>query len=382
MYDLIVVGAGIVGTFHAYFATKKGLKVLLIEKDQRPRQATVRNFGQVVPSGMSRSWFHFALRGVEVYSSIQNKFDISIRNNGSVYIASNESEQQLIHELHQVMQQRDYPSVLMSQSECIKKWPALKTDYCKEAIFFPAELSAEPEFLIHRLLEFMIRTEQNFTYMPATTVVACENTTAGTKIFTNKQTLHEAKKTVVCNGGEFRLLFPDLFANSGIVMSKLQMMRTQVLPTVNLGGNILTGLTIRRYESFQELPSFKSIKTPDELAELKKWGIHILFKQAIDRSIIIGDSHEYASVTESDDLGFTQKEYINQLMLAEAQRIVAFDVRQIAQTWSGFYPQHPEKDIVEIDIEDNIHIRTAIGGKGMTSGAGYAEASLYKIFNK
>ncbi|MFM8740264.1 MAG: TIGR03364 family FAD-dependent oxidoreductase [Cytophagales bacterium] len=382
MYDLIVVGAGIVGTFHAYFATKKGLKVLLIEKDQRPRQATVRNFGQVVPSGMSSSWFHFALRGVEEYSSIQNKFDISIRNNGSVYIASNESEQQLIHELHQVMQQRDYPSVLMSQSECIKKWPALKTDYCKEAIFFPAELSAEPEFLIHRLLEFMIRTEQNFTYMPATTVVACENTTAGTKIFTNKQTLHEAKKTVVCNGGEFRLLFPDLFANSGIVMSKLQMMRTQVLPTVNLGGNILTGLTIRRYESFQELPSFKSIKTPDELAELKKWGIHILFKQAIDRSIIIGDSHEYASVTESDDLGFTQKEYINQLMLAEAQRIVAFDVRQIAQTWSGFYPQHPEKDIVEIDIEDNIHIRTAIGGKGMTSGAGYAEASLYKIFNK
>ncbi|MFM7852919.1 MAG: TIGR03364 family FAD-dependent oxidoreductase [Flammeovirgaceae bacterium] len=382
MFDLIVVGAGIVGTFHAYFAAKKGLKVVLIEKDQRPRQATVRNFGQVVPSGMSSSWFQFALRGVEVYRQIQNKFDISIRNNGSVYIASNESEQQLIYELHHVMQQRDYPSVLMSQSECIKKWPALKTDYCKEAIFFPTELSAEPEFLIHRLLEFMIRTEQNFTYLPATTVVACETTTTGTKVFTNRQIQYEAKKTVVCNGGEFRLLFPEMFAKSGIVMSKLQMMRTQALPTVNLDGNILTGLTIRRYESFQELPSFKSMKTPDELTELKKWGIHILFKQAIDRSIIIGDSHEYASVTESDDLGFMQNEYINQLMLAEAQRIVAFDVLQIAQTWSGFYPQHPQKDIVEIDIEENIHIRTAIGGKGMTSGAGYAEASLNKIFNR
>jgi FAD dependent oxidoreductase TIGR03364 len=381
MFDLIVVGAGIVGTFHAYFAAKSGLKVLLIEKDQRPRQATVRNFGQVVPSGMSSLWFQFALRGVEVYRDIQNKFDVSIRNNGSVYIASNESEQQLIHELHQVMQQRNYPSVLMSQSECIKKWPALKSSYCKEAIFFPTELSAEPEFLIHRLLEFMSRTEQNVTYMPATTVVACETTAAGTKIFTNKQTQYEAKKTVICNGGEFRILFPDLFAKSGIVISKLQMMRTHALPEVNLDGNILTGLTIRRYESFQELPSFKSMKTPDELAELKKWGIHILFKQAIDRSIIIGDSHEYASVTESDDLGFVQNEYINQLMLAEAQRIVAFDVRQMAQTWSGFYPQHPEKDIVEIDLEDNIHIRTAIGGKGMTSGAGYAEASLSKIFN-
>lgn len=31
-YDLIVVGGGILGTFHAYHALKRGLKVALIEK--------------------------------------------------------------------------------------------------------------------------------------------------------------------------------------------------------------------------------------------------------------------------------------------------------------------------------------------------------------
>ena len=68
-------------------------------------------------------------------------------------------------------------------------------------------------------------------------------------------------------------------------------------------------------------------------------------------------------------------------MLQEASRIVDFDVRKISQTWAGFYPQHPEKEIVEYDIEGKIHIRTAIGGKGMTSSAGYAEESIRQLFS-
>jgi hypothetical protein len=63
-------------------------------------------------------------------------------------------------------------------------------------------------------------------------------------------------------------------------------------------------------------------------------------------------------------------------MLREASRIVDFDVRSLTETWAGFYPQHPTQDIVEKDITDRIHIRTAIGGKGMTSSAGYAEQSI------
>ncbi|RZL13493.1 MAG: FAD-dependent oxidoreductase, partial [Hymenobacter sp.] len=52
-YDLIVVGAGALGAFHTYFALQQGLKVLLLEKDARPMEATVRNFGQIITSGMA-----------------------------------------------------------------------------------------------------------------------------------------------------------------------------------------------------------------------------------------------------------------------------------------------------------------------------------------
>lgn len=378
-FDLIVVGSGVLGTFHAYHAAKKGKLVLLLEKDNQPMQATVRNFGQIVPSGMGKEWFQFGVRGTQIYNTIQAETDISIRNNGSVYIASDADEQQLIHELKKEMDTRGYQSILLSTSQCIDRWPALKSTYCKEGIFFPQEVSAEPNLLIHRLLQYCTSKFQNFVYQPGTPVVECSVTGSVSKVKTTFGKTYTAEKVIICNGGEFKLLFPELFERSGIVVSKLQMLQTLVMPEVEMEGNILTGLTIRRYESFQECPSYAKLQTPDHLAELKKWGIHLLFKKAIDGSIIIGDSHEYAASYEVEKLGFGQNEYINQLMLAEAQRIVHFDVNKIASSWSGFYPQHNEKDIVEIDIEDRIHIRTAIGGKGMTTSAGYAEQSIAKL---
>ncbi len=378
-FNLIIIGSGILGTFHAYHAAKLGKKVLLVEKDQYPINATVRNFGQVVPSGMGKEWFGFGVRGTELYKNIQSEFDISVRNNGSVYIASDKDEQRLIHELKKEMDSHGYEAQLLTTEQCLIKWSSLKKEYCLEALFFPQEVSVEPEKMIYRLLTYCTNKFPNLTYKPSTTIVDCFTSQNNVKIISNAKEEFTAEKVIICNGGEFKLLFPDLFRESGIVISKLQMMRTIPMPEVKLEGNILTGLTIRRYESFQECPSYKNLKTPDHLAELKKWGIHILFKKATDGSIIIGDSHEYADVNHTDDLSFSQSEYINQLMLKEAQRIVNFDVMKIASTWSGFYAQHNEKDIVEIDIEDKIHIRTAIGGKGMTTSAGYAEESIKKL---
>ena len=378
-FDVVVVGAGVLGTFHAYHAARLGKKVLLVEKDNYPVQATVRNFGQVVPSGMGKEWFDYGVRGTEIYKTIQHEFDLSIRTNGTVYIASDPAEQQLIHELKSSMDARAYPSVLMTSEQCVAKWPALKKSYCKKGLFFAQEVSAEPDRMIHQLLKYCTDKFSSLLYKPNTAVIDCQVSGSSVKIVSTAKEEFTSDKVIICNGGEFKLLFPDLFRTSGIVTSKLQMLKTLPMKEVNLEGNILTGLTIRRYESFQECPSYSTIQTPEHLKELKKWGIHILFKKAADGAIIIGDSHEYADVSQIDDLGFSQNEYINRLMLQEAQRIVNFDVTKIATTWSGFYPQHSEKGIVEIDIEDRIHIRTAIGGKGMTTSAGYAEQSIKKL---
>lgn len=382
-FDLIVVGGGILGTFHAYHALLAGKSVLQLEKDNYPVGATVRNFGQVVPSGMEVEWFEYGVAGLEIYRNIQQEFDISVRNNGSVYIASDEGEQTLIHELKAHYDLIGYQAALLSKEAILAKYPAIKSSYAKEALYFPQEISVEPELMIRNLHKYMQAKFAKYSLLYNSPVTACE--TKGTDVVVglqNNAKTFTAEKAIICNGYEFKLLYPELFSDSGIVVSKLQMMRSLPMGNVALEGNILTGLTIRRYESFEHYcPSFKSIPTPGAYEELKKWGIHILFKKAADNSIIIGDSHIYAGVNNFDDLGFDLSHHINELMLKEAERIVDFDVRKLQTTWAGFYPQHPTKHIVEYDLDQRIHIRTAIGGKGMTASAGYAAASIKKIYS-
>ncbi|NQX37371.1 FAD dependent oxidoreductase TIGR03364 [Pedobacter steynii] len=379
-YDLIVIGGGILGTFHAYHALKNGKKVLQLEKDNYPVGATVRNFGQVIPSGMTGVWFDYGVRGLEIYQEIQQEFDISVRKNGSVYIASDEEEQNLIHELKAHYDTLGYTQQLLGKAQILTKYPAIRSSYAKEALLFDQEISVDPTAMIYRLQEFMRGKFENYTLMCNSPVVDCVANGKGAEVRLSRGDIYSADKAVLCNGYEFKLLFPALFEKSGQVISKLQMMRTVPMPKVELEGNILTGLTIRRYESFEEYcPSFKNLSIPEHYRELKEWGIHLLLKKAEDGSFIIGDSHEYADVNHFDELGFNVKQHINELMLKEGERIVNFNLRDMATTWAGFYPQHPTEHILEYDIEDCIHIRTCIGGKGMTASAGYTEASLKKI---
>ncbi len=375
-YDLIIVGAGALGTFHAYHAAKRGQRVLLLEKDNRPVGSTVRNFGQVVPSGLAGRWFDYGRRSLEIYREIQAKTDITVRQNGSIYIASNEAELNLANELFDRRWKVGYPCELLFPTQILSRYPNLNPDYVWGGVFFPDELSVEPDQMIHRVIDFIVET-YGVIYQPNSAVIECQsgNGRATVTLAGGKQ--HAGQRVLICSGYEFRLLYPNLFADSGLIVSKLQMMQTVPMPRVKLRGNILTGLTIRRYEAFKECSSYASLTTPlpAHLAELEKWGIHILFKQATDGSFIIGDSHEYAPANRIDDLGFDTNDAINALIIKEAKKIVTFPVGKISRTWAGFYAQAPG-DIFEHDIDDHIRIVTGIGGKGMTSAAGYTERAF------
>jgi FAD dependent oxidoreductase TIGR03364 len=381
MYDLIVVGSGVLGTFHAYHALKKGLRVALIEKNKMPQAATIQNFGQVVPSGMDSKWQSYGRESLAIYKEIQSQFDISIRQNGSVYLASNEEEVQLIEELSQINQANNYQSHLLTKQECLDQYPGLRSDYVKAGLFFPEEVTVEPRSMIYSLHEFMIH-KLGLKLIANTSIINCESTSNGVSLLSAANELFLASKVIICNGNEFKNLFPTLFNESDLVVSKLQMMQTKPQKNYSLDGSILTGLSIRRYEAFYECPSFKSIKAKENPAALEnKWGVHILFKQASDGSVILGDSHHYADAKNIDDLGFDLDMDIDNFMIQEAKKIIDLPNYEIQNRWYGMYSQCKTRDIFEHTIGDDIHIITGIGGKGMTGSAGFAKESISKIFN-
>ncbi|PKV52883.1 FAD dependent oxidoreductase TIGR03364 [Aquimarina sp. MAR_2010_214] len=380
-YDLIVIGGGVLGTFHAYHALQNGLQVALLEKNKRPQGATTQNFGQVVPSGMNTKWQTYGRESLKTYKEIQQRFDITLRENGSVYLASNPEEVQLIEELHQINKNNQYASVVLTKEECLKKYSGLRSDYILAGLFFPEEVTVESREMIHRLQDFMVK-HMNLAYFTNQNIISCEETNTGVRVTSSSEEIFEAEKVIICNGNEFKNLYPRLFNESDLEVTKLQMLKTKPQSAYQLPGNILTGWSIRRYEAFTECASFTEVKSQEDPDSLqKKWGIHILFKQAPDGSVIIGDSHTYADAKHIEDLGYDLDMNIDDFMITEAQKIIDLPTYDIQHRWYGMYSQCKTKDIFQKTIGSNIHIITGIGGKGMTGSAGFSKENITRIFN-
>jgi FAD dependent oxidoreductase TIGR03364 len=378
-YDLIIVGAGALGTFHAYFALQRGLRVLLLEKDARPMEATVRNFGQIITSGMAEGeWFDYARTGLETYQRIQAEHDISIRQNGSLYLASTPLEMQVLEEKHARYQAIGYPSRVLTAEQCRQRLPAVRSSYCVGGLLFEQEVTAEPDRMIHRLLACLV-TRYQLDYRPATPVREVIAGDASATVIDARGQRYTAARVLVCSGRDCKLLFPDVFAQSDLQLVKLQMLATYPLPQVALPGSVLTGLSIRRYAAFKACPSFKELLAEPVADDLQRWGIHILFKQAVDGSIIIGDTHEYADLANADELDFNNSDYLNQLMLDEARRIVDLPDWRIQRTWNGYYTQSKSQEIFQHSPDPRIHLVTGIGGKGMTSACGFAHHHMAQL---
>lgn len=383
--DLLIVGGGVLGSFFAYHAQARGLSVILLERQGAPIGATVRNFGQVVPSGLSGDWQPWGLESLKIYQTIQSRFDISVRQQGTIYLASNEEELTLINELHAINSSSGYLSQLWSAAQCCERYPKLRPDYCLGGLFFPDEISVNPRLMIHQLHKFLSATEGIEIRYRTCVFNLVVDREGSVKATTNAGEEIHADQAIVCCGSEFQTLFPQEFLASDLQAVKLQMLRLSPQPShsINLPGNILTGLSIRRYESFAECPSWQAIKSGEPIESFaKKWGVHILFKQEADGGIILGDSHEYASVAQSHDLGFDLRSDINQFMIDEATKIFDLPSWKVETSWFGIYSQskHPS-GIFTKTIDEQIRIVTGIGGKGMTSSPGFTKHFLKEVYD-
>ncbi|MCC9658082.1 TIGR03364 family FAD-dependent oxidoreductase [Rhodopirellula halodulae] len=380
--DLLVIGGGIMGTFYAYHALQRGLRVILLERNAQPENATVRNFGQIVPSGLDDTWQPMGRESLAIYQSLQSQTDLTVRQNGSYYIASDDEECTLLEELHARNQSTGYQSELWTAKQCLSQFPSLQPSYCKAALYFPEELSVDPRQMIHRLQSHLAKRD-GFKASFNTLVQRLESNSGHVEAITSNGHRFTASRAILCGGADFQTLFPEVFARSGMQLCKLQMLRLAPQPQCVLPGNILTGWSIRRYESFSQCPSWNEIQSRDEAAsDRKRWGLHILFKQESDGSIIVGDSHEYTSADQPNALSFEIRSDINAAILREAQRIMQLQNWQMESTWYGIYSQ--TKDPAGIfchSVAPNIHITTGIGGKGMTSSAGFTRRHLSEIYD-
>lgn len=371
-FDVVVIGAGVLGAFHAYFAIERGLKTALVERGDMPNDASVRNFGTLVPSAMMPGeWHRRAMESAEAYRSLAERIPIGLQYGGTQYLASTDMERAVIEEFSRLGPPRGCRCTLLDQKDSIALNPTIDPLYCQASLHFPDDLRVDSRRLFATFIPWL-RDSLGCAYLPRTVAVQVEAGNDGCVVHLASGQRLMAEHVFVCTGADYRTLFPHRFAMAGLGAYRLQMLRTKPQGDNKLGPTIASGLSIRWYSSFQTCPSWPALKDDPHDPELERRGIHILIVQDADGRLVVGDSHEYTT----GDFPPAADARTEELILREAARMTRFQNWQVDERWLGIYSAHPTEPLFSQTIGKRVHIVTGIGGKGMTTGPAVARESI------
>jgi FAD dependent oxidoreductase TIGR03364 len=375
-WDLIVVGAGILGSSHAYFAAQRGWRVLLLERSDWPAEASVRNFGTLMAGSLAGEWRRRGLESIAWYRELAPRAGFEFQPCGSLYHVTTDLEATLLEEFASLGAEKSGACELMQTTRALRINPLLRIDQVRLALFFPGDARVEPRGLLRKLIPWMT-SEWKVDYRPATVAIEVTGRQGEARVRTADGADLYARHVVICNGSDLRTLFPERFKQAGFQRCKLLMMRTVAQPQLRLPTNLASGLTLRRYPAFAQCPSWNKLANEPVASGVLENGIHILMVQDPDGSFVVGDSHTYSAGDHSEVLN----SHIENLILSEAQKLVELQNWTIAERWHGIYGMPKDAELYRETIDAVIHIVTGIRGKGMTTGPAVARETIDALTN-
>ena len=368
-YDLVVVGAGMLGLAHAYHAARKGLSVLVVERSDRARGASVQNFGmfakiaQAPGRGLER-----ALRTEKHWHTAAAEAGIELNHCGCLFVAAAVEEMEVLRAFAASESALSRDLALLDREGVSARAPAVRAANLLGGLWSPAAIKIDQRSAMDKLAAWL-RREYRVAILDNTTCQAIDvpvvETTSGT---------FRADRVVVCAGDDFETLFPDAFASSGVERCHLQMVRTVPQPQGwRLGPFVLGGLSIPRYGSFRHCAGIADLKR--HLAErypgCLEHGIHVVACQEIDGSVTIGDSHHYGEPVPSE-----QSETVDRLVLDYLAERVSLADNRIAERWTGHYAALAGTDCLVLEPQAGVRLVTVTNGQGMTHGFAVAEETI------
>lgn len=371
--DVVIVGAGILGLACAYTAVRRGLKVVAAERMPRAMGASVRNFGMVWPVGQPPGRVrNRAVRSRELWQEMLDETGLWSDACGSLHLAHSEEEEAVLAEFCQLGPDHGYSGEFLTASEAMRRFPALQEKGLRAAMFNSEEICVDPRRITWDLPEILSRSGQaRFHFSTAVTAIVEEGVMTA-------RGLIRARNVIVCSGSDFESLYPNLYAEAGLLRCKLQMMRTA--PQANdwrIGTMIAGGLTLLHYGSFEICPSLAALQAVHDrdFAEHQARGIHVMASQNALGEVVIGDSHEYGLDLEPFDSLETDR-----LILDYLQRLINLPEPAIAERWNGIYTKQPDLTEFLASPEENVWAASFTSGNGMTTSFAFAEEIFEEIF--
>lgn len=371
-FDLVVVGAGIVGLAHALAAVRRGLKVAVVDREARAIGASVRNFGFVTVTGQQDGdCWRRAMRSRDVWAEIAPQAGIAVEHAGLVVVAQR-PEAMTVLEAFSRTAMGEACRLLDAAQMRATCGDVLSGRPLQGGLYSPHERRVESRDAIPRLARWLEQA-RGVTFLRRVLVKAVEPgrvvTTAG---------MLQAPKVVVSPGDDLLTLFPERIAAMGITRCRLHMMK--VMPGdagFRLPAAIMSDLSLVRYLGYSELPEAAALRARLEAEQgaCLAAGIHLIAVQGSDGGLIIGDSHHY----DWSPAPFAE-EAVDRLILDEMHAVLNLPGAAVTERWNGTYASLSDRLMVRDAPEPDIRLVIVTSGTGASTAFAIAEETLDELY--
>lgn len=369
---VIVVGAGVVGTMHAWHAVERGHKVVQIERESEARGASLRNFGQIWVSGRAGGEeLETALRARELWEAIGARVPgLGFRAIGSLTPVRGDLELAVAEAAvaRPDAAARGYKLVTAAEARQIN--PALRGDFTA-ALWCERDAAVEPRRAQLALKQALLASGR-YTYLGGREV---RDVLGEGSVRDDHGDVHTGDAVVLCPGASLSGLVRELAPDLPVRRVRLQMMQTDPL------GEPLT-TSVADADSFRYYPAYASEaldalnsgqpQAPTAVAHK----MQLLMVQRSDGGLTIGDTHEYEHPFAFDTL-----EDPYEHVTAVVESFLGRPLPKIRRRWAGVYAQCTDKSRVvhRQQVRDGVWLVTGPGGRGMTCSPAIAETTANEL---
>ena len=369
-YDLAVVGAGIVGLATALAALRRGLKVVVIDRDARANGASVRNFGFVTVTGQERgTMWQRARRSREVWREVARAAHIPILHTG-LWMCVRRPEALAVLEEFLATEMAE-GCRLLSAADAQRRCPSLGGAATLAVLESSLELRVESREAIPRLAAWL--ESRGVEFLREHTVTDIQ-----VPLVATSRCALRAERVAVCPGDDFNGLYAERLARFGLTRCKLQMLRLAD-PGFRLPAALMSDLGLGRYPGYADLAAAGPLKArlAHEQPLHLEHGVHLIVVQSADGSLVVGDSHHYAATPDP----FAQRQ-VDELIMEEFRAALGVEPPPVLERWIGTYASAPDRAVLIDAPAPRVRIAIVTSGSGASTGFALGEELVTGLFDE
>ncbi|MEU6614926.1 MULTISPECIES: TIGR03364 family FAD-dependent oxidoreductase [Streptomyces] len=370
---VIVVGAGVVGTMHAWHAVSRGHEVVQIERESEARGASLRNFGQIWISGRAGGEeLETALRARELWEGIGERVPgLGFRACGSLTPLRTAREVAVAEAAvaRPDAAARGYKLLTADEARAVN--PALRGAFTA-ALWCERDAAVEPR-TAQLALKRELLASGRYTYLGGREVREVVGTAS---VRDDHGDVHAGDAVVLATGAWLGGLVREL-AGPELPVRRV---RLQMMQTDPLGEPLTTSVadadSFRYYPAYrgEALDALNAGQAQDPVAAEHR--MQLLMVQRRDGGLTIGDTHEYEHPFAFDTV---EEPYEHLARVVEA--FLGRPLPRVRHRWAGVYAQCTDtaRVVHRQQVRDGVWLVTGPGGRGMTCSPAIAETTADQL---